>query len=146
MNKVIGYRSIGYSELCMLFFANNPVYGKEKWLNTCWTKADIFPDYGVVCFFAEDYKWHDKEHKFDITVELKDPIHGWGDYMASQALAKTHIWYGRTGKTNYHLPELYVRSYSLEDIRSIDLRGYFNTKFTNTIKAICDKHNISFKG
>lgn len=145
MSKVLGYRSIGYDELYMLFLANNPIYGLKRWASSPWTKVPNPPNYGVVCFFAEDYKWKDKEHKFDIVVELEDPIQGHGIYMASKALEKTHIWYGRDGKTEYKLPEFYVRSYSLADVRAIDLRGYFNESVSNTFKAICDKHHISFK-
>ncbi len=143
---MLGYRSIGFDELMMLFMAKNPIYGRKLWASSQWTQVNNPPDYGVVCFFADDYKWHDKEHKFDIIVQLKNPILGHGIYMASKSLSKTHVWYGREGKTEYKIPELYVRYYTLSDIVSINTYGYFNKSVTEIFKKICKENNIKFIG
>ena len=144
---MLGYRSIGLDEFFMLVESNNPVYGMRKWLNTPWTnKIKNPPNYGVVCFFKEDYKWRDKRHIFDIVVELKDPIEGIGVYQASKALARTHIWYGRDGKTEYKLPELYVRSYSLEDVVAINLNNFFNSTVTEQYRKMFEFKGIKFIG
>lgn len=142
---MLGYRSIGLDEFFMLVESNNPIYGMKKWLNTPWANSvKNPPDYGVVCFFKEDYKWHDKAHKFDIVVELKNPIEGYGIYYASKTLSKTHVWYGRDGKTKYRLPELYVRSYSLDDVVAIRLNNFFNYTVTEQYRNLFESKNIKF--
>lgn len=141
---MLGYRSIGREELDMLLLARNPIYGKRCWATAEWIEVKNPPNYGIVCFFEENYKWHDKEHKFDIIVDLKDPIHGHGVYMASKNLTNTKIWTGRYGKTKHRIPELYVRSYCLEDVKSINCNGYFNNSHSEYLENICKAYDIEF--
>ena len=51
---MLGYRSIGFNELIMLFIAKNPIYGRKLWASSQWTLVNNPPDYGVVCFFTDD--------------------------------------------------------------------------------------------
>lgn len=141
---MLGYRSIGEEELNMLLLARNPVYGKRCWTSSIWTKVATPVGYGVVCFFKEPYKWRDKNHLFDIIVELKNPIHGKGVYLASKDFGKNKIWTGREGKTEYEIDELYIRSYSLEDIKSINCNGFYNNSHSEYLNSVCKAYNINF--
>lgn len=138
---MIGYRSIGVSEFNMLVKAQNPIYGKQCWKGFDYNSCDV--DYGVVCFFQEPYRWKDKQHLFDIQVELKDPILGTGKYMAAKSFGETRVWTGREGKTEYILPEAYVRCYFPEQIKSIDIHGVYTNWFVREkIIPFCKKYGV----
>ena len=64
---IVGYRSIGESELFALL-AENPIYGKRKWDNV--EESGCTLPYGAVSFFLNDLKWRDPEHLIDIEVAL----------------------------------------------------------------------------
>lgn len=139
---IIGYRSIGDSELNFLVYAENPVYGKYKYatVRSCGSKSP----YGIVSFFADNFKWVDGNHVIDIQVRLPDDTErGVATYMASKEFGQTHIYKGREGKTEYKIHELYVRCYWPEDIIEINLRGYYASHYVNnTVLSFCKKYNI----
>ena len=143
--SIIGYRSIGEDEFGMLMFSNNPIYGKRIWCNKeeCGCPKT---NYGVVCFFAEHWRWKDKLHQFDIVVNLKNPLKGHGKYLLSNESIKNKIWTGRDGQQEILIPELYTRYYSLSDVISIDTHHYYNKEFTGKLIDICNKNNINFLG
>lgn len=139
-----GYRTIGRMELNMLFEAMNPIYGQRKWQNRpeCGLNKD-YP-YGVVCFFSEPIAIKDKEHKFEIVVDLKSPIEGLGDYDVSHKFQKSKVIFLGKGKQEILLKELYVRSYTIEDVVAINLKNYFALHYSDFIEDICKKYGIEF--
>ena len=139
---IVGYRSIGESELYALL-AENPVYGKRKWDNR--TESGCTLPYGAVSFFLNDLKWRDAEHLIDIEVALPNDMQkGMATYWAAADFAKTGIWTGRKGNTKYDIEEGYVRCYHPEDIISINLRFRYAGHFVETlIKPFCEKYGIT---
>lgn len=139
-----GYRSIGVNELKMLVEADNPVYGIQRWDDRAETTCNL--PYGVVCFFLDNIKWHDKVHKFDIVVELDDAQIGEGTYMASKEFGTSKVWTGKEGKTEYKLKEAYVRYYTPENIKELDYNGYFANWYVNKwLIPFCKKYHIVLK-
>lgn len=139
---MIGYRSIGEDELNFLISSDNPVYGRFKYalLEEC---GCTLP-YGVVSFFADNYKWRDSSHLFDIKVELPgDAQVATSYYNASKDFAKTKVFTGRWGKTRHKVKEIFVRSYKPEDIMELNLRNrYTDTYVKNVVVPFCNKYNI----
>lgn len=140
---MLGYRTIGIDELNMLLYARNPIYGRRKWQDHWECGCDSQYPYGIVCFFKEPILFKDKKHIFQIAVSLDSPMEGVGDYDVGKDFNKTKKFTGR-GKINIKIPELYVRSYSLEQVKAINLRGYFANWATKTYKEICEKEGIKF--
>jgi hypothetical protein len=138
----IGYRSIGNDELEFLINSENPVYGKSKYstVRGCGSKSP----YGIVCFFAENFKWVDSFHVIDIQVRLPDDAErGIATYMASKDFGRTRVYKGREGKTEYKVEELYVRYYEPKDVIEINLRCYYASHYVrNAIMPFCKKYNI----
>lgn len=144
---MIGYRSIGETELNFLLFSGNPVYGQQKINNYvgCGCKNGR---YGMVSFFKEPYKWTDVSHKYDIAVDLskREVEEGTGTYLATKDFGKTKVWTGREGKTEYKIEELYTRFYEQSDIVSLNLRNHFTDSFVNkVITPFCKKYNIKLE-
>ena len=139
---IVGYRSVGESELYALL-AENPVYGKRKWDNVEESGCDL--PYGAISFFLNDLKWRDPEHLIDIEVALPaDTQTGMATYWASQEFGKTGIWTGRRGNTKYDIEEAYVRCYRPEDIISMNLRFRYAGHFVERVlKPFCEKYNIT---
>lgn len=142
--SIKAYRSIGEAELRMLLFAKNPIYGKRIWGPNVGCHPCTDMDYGFVCFFEDSsYKWRDKEHKFDIEVELQYFNTGFGIYKASKPFAKTHVFTGREGSAVYTVPEVYSRCYDITHVRSIRLYNYYANWFIEKhIKPVCDEYGI----
>lgn len=139
----IGYRTIGDQEFHMLFDANNPVFGLRRWQDKPECGADASYPYGIVCFFIDPIGIQDADHKIEISVRLHKPIFGVGDYDVSKDFEKTHTITFR-GKQNVHIPEAYMRCYSLKDVESINLKGYFGRWYANSIEEKCKKLGIEF--
>lgn len=138
-----GYRSIGESELKFLLFSNNPVYGQRIWSNIVGSGCHV-NTYGTVCFFLEPYKWHDKQHKFDLVVRIPDDADiGVAVYNASPKMEETKIFTGRTGNSAVRIKEAYVRFYNPEDICELHLNGGYADWFVEeTIRPFCEKYGI----
>ena len=139
---VVGYRSIGESELYALL-AENPIYGKRKWDNH--EESGCALPYGAVSFFVNDLKWRDITHCIDITVALPNDVQtGMATYWASAEFGKTGVWTGRKGNTKHEIEEGYVRCYYPEDIISINLRFHFAGHFVERqVKPFCEKYGIT---
>ena len=113
-NEVICYRTIGWDEFDALLSGETI---KGKYDNNSEGQNDSnLKD--VVCFFREPIMWQDKEHVFMIKCKFNsnEIYTGSGVYYASKDLRSTNIWTGRRGKTEYNLDEIYVKSYSLENV------------------------------
>lgn len=142
---MIGYRSIGESELLFLVNSENPLYGKFKY-STLKESGCTLP-YGVVSFYVDDIKWHDSHHYIDIKVLLPDDAQiGTAFYMSAPSFAETKVFTGRTGKTRIKVKEAYIRFYEPQDIMEIDLHMRYASHYVNgVIKPFCEKYNISLK-
>lgn len=144
---MIGYRSLGETELNFLILSENPVYGQQKINNYigCGCQNN---KYGMVSFFKELYKWADASHKYDVVVDLskREVEEGIGTYLAAKDFGKTKVWTGREGKTEYKIEELYTRFYEPSDILSLNIRGRFADSYVNrVILPFCEKYNIKLE-
>lgn len=139
---MVGFRSIGESELRFLVDSDNPLYGRYKYseLEECGCKLP----YGVVSFFLEDIKWHDNSHLFDIKVNIPDDVHvGISTYHVSKKFSDTKIFTGRYGSVECEIEEAFVRCYTADDIIEINLHNrYTDTFVKNTIMPFCESHDI----
>jgi hypothetical protein len=139
---IIGYRSIGESELRVLL-AENPVYGRCKYSNL--PESGCTLPYGAISFFLDDLKWRDKTHIIDITVALpNDAQKGMATYWASENFGQTGIWSGRRGNMKYEIEEAYIRCYWPQDVISINVRSRYASHFVErTLKPFCEKYDIT---
>lgn len=96
----------------------------------------------VIQTFAANVWWTDVYHKHLIILEVPENRikRGTGDYWAQKDFAKTHIWTGRTGQEHYFIPEAYLASYSLKDVKCI---GLYQIPATVVIGTVVDKRELT---
>ena len=96
----------------------------------------------VIQTFAADVWWTDIYHKHLVILEVPESRirRGVGDYWAQKNFAKTHIWTGRTGSEHYFIPEAYLTSYSLKDVKCI---GLYQIPATVVMNAEFDKRELT---
>lgn len=116
---MIIYRNIGPEELLCLFNGKT-VYGKFS--SSCEAQNTSNLD-EVICCFADKVRWVDKFHQFLVALEIPEERileRGIGTYFASEKFAKTGVWTGRRGSHKYKLKEVYIKSYDINDVSSIN--------------------------
>lgn len=122
---MLGYRTIGTTELYTLVECKNPIYGQDRYQDRPECGCDYRYPYGIVCFFAEPILIKNKDHKIQIVVDVGDnPMSGIGEYLVSKEFDKTKTFTYR-GKQKVKLQEYYLRNYSIKDVKSINIAGNF---------------------
>src|SRR5574344_654305 len=118
------YRSLSVNELDRLL-KDGTVAGRYN-LSTEKQSTGVLPQ--AVCFFAEEepFWWMDSVHKVFVIIDIPESecTFGSGTYFAARDLAKSRIWSGKKGKTEYHIREAYLDHYSLKDIAAVSLPNY----------------------
>lgn len=137
------YRSIGMQELKTLFKAKCPVIGKyhcsEENCNTSQLQ-------NAVCFFVDNVRWRDNDHRFTITVDIPATLleFGIGTYYAKETLANTNIWDGASGDYTYGIREAYVDTYSLKNVVELNVFDECDEKEVEWLREKCSENNIVF--
>lgn len=148
--KMKAYRSISAQELKALVFSYNPIFGYKRWGTCNPDECSCTLPYGVVCFFLEPWYWEDKEHTIDIVCEFDTEAKsemqvGKGTWHFSKSTKFSHVYKGRAGKYEHSIKELYVRSYCLRDVISINLRGHYAFHFLEKVKKVCGEYGIEVR-
>lgn len=137
------YRTIGYKELETFLFAKNPIYGSGRYqdLKECGCNSKY--QYGIVCFFQNPVPFIDKNHEFEIVVDINKPMLGKGVYNVPKDFYKNPRFTHR-GNMDVYIAEAYKRKYTIKEVKAINLRGKFAYWFASKIKKECEKEGIEF--
>lgn len=81
----------------------------------------IKEDEQLISFFASDYWWIDDEHPYEVWVDIPDSqlVTGKGIYYSDENFEKTHVWNGNIGNIKYEVPEVYIKGYTILNVRLI---------------------------
>lgn len=140
---MIVYRSIGSKELYQLFSGS----GKINGMYNCSKEKQNTSNIGnACCFFIDNVRWYDKNHRFFLVLDIPEEYleFGIGEYYAGSSLAKTNVWSGRKGNTLYKIREAYSTHYNISNIKEIHVDGYFSKDYTlNKLLPVCEANNIT---
>lgn len=138
---MILFRSIGLDEFSRLF-DEQTIHGK---FDCSQEKNNSSNCKNVICCFSKKFYWKDKRHKFLLELDIdRDEIksYGQGTYAISEQCKKSRIWTGRTGKERICLDEVYIKHYSIQNVKKIYLGYYFANWYLETLKPQLDKFHI----
>jgi hypothetical protein len=116
---IYGYRSISKNEFFKLLDGETikGTFDNSQEKQTTSNAAN------VVAFYKNKYRWKDARHVFFIKCKFNESDivdTGIGTYYASKDFAKTKVWTGRRGNTEYQLDEFYVSEYNLDNVVAFD--------------------------
>ena len=118
------HRNISAKELLDLVRQKEITGTKDKDINIERIYDDttkIKEDKQLISFFASDYWWIDDEHPYEVWVDIPDSqlVTGKGIYYSDENFEKTHVWNGKIGNIKYEVPEVYIKGYTILNVRLI---------------------------
>lgn len=118
------HRNISAKELLDLVRQKEITGTKDKDINIERIYDDttkIKEDEQLISFFASDYWWIDDEHPYEVWVDIPDSqlVTGKGIYYSDENFEKTHVWNGKIGNIKYEVPEVYIKGYTILNVRLI---------------------------
>lgn len=134
------YRNVGDIELLRLL-SGETIHGKYD-LSKERQSSENFTN--VVCTYTEKIIWdipNSNRHQYLLVLQVPTKWltqKGIGTYYASKKFAETKIWTGRRGKVEYNIDEVYLNSYDIGSVISIQKIGEskYESEIENTLEYL----------
>lgn len=134
------YRNVGEIELLRLL-SGETIHGKYD-LSKERQASENFNN--VVCTYTEKIIWdipNSNRHQYLLVLQVPTKWltqKGIGTYYASKKFAETKIWTGRRGSVEYKIDEVYLNSYDISSVISIQKIGEskYESEIENTLQYL----------